>query len=215
MISNKVREHLTLVNLKRTGIRMKKIITLLLALVLLLSTLAGCGSSPVSLPVVNDDSVEQQEDWTTPESEKDGEQVNEPEKENQQEEKQEPSSAETYNGLSEDGSYDSKEDVALYINTYGHLPKNFITKKAAQNMGWSGGSLEPYAPGCCIGGSHFGNYEGILPEADGRSYTECDIDTQGKSSRGAKRLVYSNDGLIFYTDDHYETFELLYGEADG
>lgn len=215
MISNKVREHLTLVNLKRTGIRMKKIITLLLALVLLLSTLAGCGSSPVSLPVVNDDSVEQQEDWTTPESEKDGEQVNEPEKENQQEEKQEPSSAETYNGLSEDGSYDSKEDVARYINIFGHLPKNYITKKEAQSLGWSGGSLEPYAPGCCIGGSHFGNYEGILPEADGRSYTECDIDTQGKSSRGAKRLVYSNDGLIFYTDDHYETFELLYGEADG
>ncbi len=194
---------------------MKKIITLLLALVLLLSTLAGCGSSPVSLPVVNDDSVEQQEDWTTPDSEKDGEQVNEPEKENQQEEKQEPSSAETYNGLSEDGSYDSKEDVARYINIFGHLPKNYITKKEAQSLGWSGGSLEPYAPGCCIGGSHFGNYEGILPEADGRSYTECDIDTQGKSSRGAKRLVYSNDGLIFYTDDHYETFELLYGEADG
>lgn len=215
MISNKVREHLTLVNLKRTGIRMKKIITLLLALVLLLSTLAGCGSSPVSLPVVNDDSVEQQEDWTTPESEKDGEQVNEPEKENQQEEKQEPSSAETYNGLSEDGSYDSKEDVARYINIFGHLPKNYITKKEAQSLGWSVGSLEPYAPGCCIGGSHFGNYEGILPEADGRSYTECDIDTQGKSSRGAKRLVYSNDGLIFYTDDHYETFELLYGEVDG
>ena len=114
--------------------------------------------------------------------------------------------------IDEDGSYTSKEDVALYIHTYGHLPGNFITKKEAQVLGWSGGSLEPYAPGKCIGGSHFGNYEGLLPEAEGRSYTECDIDTLGAGSRGAKRIVFSNDGLIYYTGDHYESFELLYGE---
>ena len=114
--------------------------------------------------------------------------------------------------IDEDGSYTSKEDVALYIHTYGHLPGNFITKKEAQALGWSGGSLEPYAPGKCIGGSHFGNYEGLLPEAEGRSYTECDIDTLGADSRGAKRIVFSNDGLVYYTGDHYESFELLYGE---
>ncbi len=114
--------------------------------------------------------------------------------------------------LAEDGSYTTKEDVALYLYQYGHLPDNFITKKEAQNLGWSGGSLEPYAPGCCIGGSRFGNYEGNLPEKKGRQYWECDIDTLGKKSRGAKRIVYSSDGLIYYTDDHYETFELLYGE---
>ena len=114
--------------------------------------------------------------------------------------------------IDEDGSYTTKEDVALYIHTYGHLPGNFITKKEAQALGWSGGSLEPYAPGKCIGGSRFGNYEGLLPEAEGRSYTECDIDTLGTSSRGAKRIVFSNDGLIYYTGDHYESFELLYGE---
>ena len=114
--------------------------------------------------------------------------------------------------IDEDGSYTSKEDVALYIHTYGHLPGNFITKKEAQVLGWSGGSLEPYAPGKCIGGSHFGNSEGLLPEAEGRSYTECDIDTLGAGSRGAKRIVFSNDGLIYYTGDHYESFELLYGE---
>ena len=114
--------------------------------------------------------------------------------------------------IDEDGSYTSKEDVALYIHTYGHLPGNFITKKEAQALGWSGGSLEPYAPGKCIGGSHFGNYEGLLPEAEGRSYTECDIDTLGADSRGAKRIVFSNDGLIYYTGDHYESFALLYGE---
>lgn len=114
--------------------------------------------------------------------------------------------------IDEDGSYTSKEDVALYIHTYGHLPGNFITKKEAQALGWPGGSLEPYAPGKCIGGSHFGNYEGLLPEAEGRTYTECDIDTLGAEKRGAKRIVFSNDGLIYYTGDHYESFELLYGE---
>ncbi len=115
----------------------------------------------------------------------------------------------------EDGVYTSKEDVALYIHLYGHLPGNFITKKEAQDLGWDGGSLEPYAPGKSIGGGYFGNYEGLLPKAPGRSYTECDIDTMGAKSRGAKRIVFSNDGLIYYTEDHYETFELLYGEVDG
>lgn len=114
--------------------------------------------------------------------------------------------------IEEDGTYTTKEDVARYIHTYGHLPENFITKKQAQAPGWEGGSLEPYAPGKCIGGSRFGNYEGTLPEKDGRTYTECDIDTLGASKRGAKRIVFSNDGLIYYTEDHYETFELLYGE---
>ena len=114
--------------------------------------------------------------------------------------------------IDEDGVYTSKEDVALYLHTYGKLPSNFITKKEAQDLGWTGGSLEPYAPGKCIGGTYFGNYEGLLPTKPGRTYAECDIGTLGKSSRGAKRLVYSNDGLIYYTEDHYETFTLLYGE---
>ena len=114
--------------------------------------------------------------------------------------------------IDKDGVYTTKDDVALYIYTYGELPSNFITKKEAQKLGWTGGSLEPYAPGCCIGGSAFGNYEGKLPEKSGRTYTECDIDTLGKKSRGPKRIVFSNDGLIYYTGDHYETFELLYGE---
>lgn len=112
----------------------------------------------------------------------------------------------------EDGVYDSKEDVALYIETYNHLPSNYITKKEAEAEGWSGGSLEKYCPGKCIGGDRFGNREGLLPKAKDRSYTECDIDTLGAKSRGAKRIVFSNDGLIYYTDDHYESFTLLYGE---
>lgn len=110
------------------------------------------------------------------------------------------------------GSYTTKEDVALYIHLYGCLPENFITKNEARKLGWSGGGLDDYAPGMCIGGDRFGNYEGLLPDAPGRSWTECDIDTLGADSRGAKRIVFSNDGLIYYTDDHYESFTLLYGE---
>ena len=113
--------------------------------------------------------------------------------------------------IDENGSYDDKENVALYIHTYGKLPPNYITKKEAENLGWTGGSLERYAPGKCIGGTYFGNYEGLLPKKKGREYHECDIGTIGRSSRGAKRIVYSNDGLIYYTEDHYESFELLYG----
>jgi len=114
--------------------------------------------------------------------------------------------------IDRDGVFTSKDDVALYLYTYHELPSNFITKKEAQKLGWEGGSLEPYAPGHCIGGTYFGNYEGTLPEKNGREYHECDIDTLGKKSRGAKRIVYSNDGLIYYTEDHYSTFVLLYGE---
>jgi len=115
--------------------------------------------------------------------------------------------------IEEDGRYYSAEDVSLYLHTYGKLPENFITKAEARKLGWDGGSVEAFAPGCAIGGDKFGNREGLLPKAPGRQYYECDIDTGGQDSRGAKRLVYSNDGLIYYTDDHYESFTLLYGEG--
>ena len=124
----------------------------------------------------------------------------------------EPTGSTAEVGITKDGAYTSKDDVALYLHTYGELPSNFITKKDAEKLGWDGGSLDAYAPGKCIGGSYFGNYEGKLPKKKGRTYHECDIDTLGKKSRGPKRLVYSTDGLIYYTPDHYETFELLYGE---
>ena len=113
--------------------------------------------------------------------------------------------------LEEDGTYNSAEDVSLYLDYYGHLPDNYITKDEARKLGWTGGSVEQVAPGCAIGGDRFGNREQLLPT--GRTYYECDIDTIGQSSRGAKRLVYSDDGLIYYTEDHYETFTLLYGEG--
>lgn len=115
--------------------------------------------------------------------------------------------------LPEDGQYDDKDNVALYIHLYGKLPSNYVTKKDAEALyGWQGGALDVIAPGKAIGGSYYGNYEGLLPDADGREWTECDIGTIGQTKRGAERIVFSNDGLIYYTSDHYESFELLYGE---
>ena len=114
--------------------------------------------------------------------------------------------------LDEHGSYTSKEDVLQYLLQYGHLPENFVTKAEAQKAGWVGGGLEQVLPGKCIGGDRFGNREGQLPKAKGRTWTECDINTLGKRSRGAERLVFSNDGLFYYTADHYENFTLLYGK---
>ena len=113
--------------------------------------------------------------------------------------------------VEENGNYTSKDDVALYIHTYSKLPLNYITKAKAQEMGWDPekGNLSDILPGMSIGGSAFGNYEGNLPRATGRRYFECDIDYEG-GYRGAKRLIYSNDGLVFYTKDHYKTFEQLY-----
>ena len=110
------------------------------------------------------------------------------------------------------GESDKPSPAALYLHLYAHLPQNFITKKDARALGWNGGGLDDYADGKCIGGDRFGNYEGLLPDAPGREYHECDIDTLHAASRGAKRIVYSNDGLIYYTQDHYESFILLYGK---
>lgn len=126
----------------------------------------------------------------------------------------EPSGGQAENLLDEDGWYDSRDEVVLYLITYGHLPGNYVTKNEARKKGWSSGSLEPYFPGCSIGGDVFQNREGLLPKAKGRTYYECDIDTAGKNSRGSKRVVFSNDGLIYYSDDHYESFTLLYGEEN-
>lgn len=105
--------------------------------------------------------------------------------------------------VTEDGQYDSKDEVSAYLTEYGHLPSNF-TKKQAQALGWQGGSLEPYAPGCSIGGDRFGNYEGTLRTAAITSATSTPAEP---TSRGAERLVYADDGRIYYTADHYESFE--------
>ena len=204
--------------------KMKRKLSLLLALTLLLGLLAGCGlapaeqSDPATVPeleftlVEDSPAPEALEEPAAPETPA-ATQAPAPEEEHEiltpmPEElpaQEEPS-------LDEDGVYTSKEDLALYLHLYGHLPSNFVTKKQARAAGWTGGSVEAFFPGMCIGGDYYGNYEGNLPQAKGRSWQECDVNTLGRRSRGAERIVWSNDGLIYYTGDHYETWELLYGE---
>ena len=121
--------------------------------------------------------------------------------------------------VKEGESYDTKDEVCAYLVQFHALPSNYMTKKEARKEGWEGGALGQLLPGKCIGGDYFGNYDGNLPEKDGRTYHECDIDTLGGSKRGAKRIIYSGDDEdgdwnIYYTDDHYASFVLLWGDDD-
>ena len=96
-------------------------------------------------------------------------------------------------------------DVYLSIN--GALPNNYITKKQAQKLGWINflGNLGVVAPGKIIGGDIYYNRNGHLPESPGRIWYEADINYTG-GYRNGHRLLYSNDGLLFVTYDHYRTF---------
>lgn len=111
--------------------------------------------------------------------------------------------------VAEDRTYTSPEEVAAYIDQYDTLPENYITKSEAEDLGWesSDGNLWEVAEGMSIGGDYFGNYEGLLPEED--DYQEADVNYDG-GFRGAERIIYSDDGDIYYTDDHYESFQQLY-----
>lgn len=115
--------------------------------------------------------------------------------------------------IDEFASYTSKEEVSAYLQTYGKLPQNFIQKNQAKDLGWdpSKGNLFEVTEEKSIGGDRFYNREGRLPDQKDRKWYEADIDYNG-GRRGAKRIVYSNDGLIYYTDDHYDSFEKLYGK---
>jgi guanyl-specific ribonuclease Sa len=102
-------------------------------------------------------------------------------------------------------------DVAGFVETVDslrtahRLPPRYVTKEAAKARGWQGGGLCAVWPGHVIGGDTFHNFGAKLPAAPGRVYREADLDGDCRS-RGAKRLIFSNDGLIFVTVDHYNTF---------
>ena len=183
---------------------MKKILSTLLAVLLVvLASLFGLTGGEEAPEVTLPQLIQQEE--VIPEAE-----IPEAESAVPETEAQPQAPPETVALIDESGYYTTKEDVALYIHTYGCLPDNFVTKAEAEDAGWSGGSVEKYIPGAAIGGNRFGNREGLLPDAPGRTWTECDINTNGASGRGAERIVFSNDGLIYYTSDHYESFEVLY-----
>lgn len=110
--------------------------------------------------------------------------------------------------INPDGHYTDVQNVKDFIVAFDKLPDNYITKDEAYDLGWvpNEGNLHDVAPGMSIGGDYFGNFEGHLPDDPSRDYYEADINYDG-GYRGAERLVFSDDGLFFYTDDHYETFE--------
>lgn len=203
--------------------KIKKILGFLALLVVLVSAVAGCGAPEQVVQVADSPEVGQiqivadqpeqsrvqsEEQSQIPPEEKSAEQVQtESEQKRNDTDEQSQISPST---IDESGTYTSKDDVALYIHTYAHLPSNYITKKEAQAAGWKDkGTLDKVCPGKSIGGDKYGNYEGLLPDAGGRKYFECDIDYV-KGNRNAKRIIYSNDGLIYYTDDHYASFTQLY-----
>lgn len=106
------------------------------------------------------------------------------------------------------------QQIVNYLEIYGELPENFITKNEAKALGWDSryNYVGEVAPGKSIGGDRFGNYEGLLPEKKGRKWYECDANYRGKK-RGAERVLFSSDGLYYYTDDHYNTFTQMYPEG--
>lgn len=109
--------------------------------------------------------------------------------------------------VEKNGWYSSMEEVAVYIAAYHKLPGNYITKNQAAALGWSSsaGNLWKVAPGKSIGGDRYGNYEGLLPDKKGRVWKECDIAYSGRYRNG-ERIVFSSDWLIYYTDDHYNSY---------
>lgn len=193
---------------KRAGV-------LLLALLMALTLFTGCDAEDVELAVDLADalleaSVEEDEPAELPQQESKTPESSQapPTAEESLPESNENNSE---NPLDENGRYTSPEDVALYIHQYNKLPVNFITKNEAKKLGWDNqkGNLWDVTDQMSIGGDRFGNYEGVLPEAEGRTWKECDVNYQG-GYRGSERLLYSSDGLIFYTADHYQTFTQLY-----
>jgi ribonuclease T1 len=166
--------------------------------ILFLFIFAGCQATKVITPPETPNT-----NITIP---KEGTSVSPPQKE------QPPSKAETAVVQVKKGqNYSTKDEVAAYIHEFKELPPNFITKKEAEKLGWdnSKGNLWNVTNKKSIGGDSFGNFEGLLPKASGRKYYECDINYNG-GYRGAERIIYSNDGVIYYTNDHYKTFKKLY-----
>ena len=173
---------------------MHKILAMLMALLLSLSLLAGCASDKKAAP----DSSAGKTVTTS---------INTQSKENISTKGNDKKLK-----ISEDAAYTDKEHVAAYINEFAKLPHNYITKNEAKKLGWQTKStLDKVAPGKSIGGDRYGNYEKKLPDKNGRSWKECDIDYV-KGSRNGKRIVFSSDGLIYYTGDHYQSFTKLYGK---
>jgi len=97
--------------------------------------------------------------------------------------------------------------VVGYLQQHQRLPDYYITKSQARRQGWDAreGNLCHTLPGKAIGGDRFANREGRLPQQQGRKWFEADVNYRC-GHRNADRLLYSSDGLIFLTKDHYRSF---------
>ena len=102
----------------------------------------------------------------------------------------------------------SEAVVVPYVKEYHRLPDYYISKSEARRLGWQSekGNLCKTLPGKIIGGDRFTNREGRLPEKKGRIWTEADLNYDC-GNRNTDRLIFSNDGLIYVTYDHYNTFQ--------
>ena len=125
-----------------------------------------------------------------------------------------------YDAVEESGLYTTKDSVAAYLCKFYKLPSNYVGKNEGKSLYESktGNTFEKWnfnpwiTLGVMIGGDVFynyannpDNYHSTLPEGD---YREADVDYSAKN-RGTKRLVYQSDCIIYYTADHYETFNKL------
>ena len=193
---------------------MKKVFAIALAVVMMLSVVLGCGGKKASQPAPSQTKIT--------ESQNKEKSYAASEKTKQKDDKQQKQTSKT-NGpadstaatgakvkVEKGKSYTDKDHVAAYIHVYKTLPPNYITKGQAAKLGWKNeGTLDKVAPGKSIGGDRYNNYEKKLPDKQGRTWKECDIDYV-KGNRNAKRICFSNDGLIYYSASHYRDFVRLY-----
>ena len=194
---------------------MKRVFAIALALVMMLSVVLGCTSNKKETPPANQTKITENQNKANSNAvkaaDKDKQDKNKQQKQNGSETK---SVAGTETKAKVDvvkgKAYTDKDHVAAYIHVYKTLPPNYITKGQATKLGWkTKGTLDQVAPGKSIGGDRYSNYEKTLPDKQGRTWKECDIDYV-KGNRNAKRICFSNDGLIYYTSSHYQKFERLY-----
>ncbi len=55
----------------------------------------------------------------------------------------------------------------------------------------------------------FGNFEGLLPDEERGYYREYTVPTPGLDHRGARRIVAGSAGELYWTADHYQSFERI------
>ena len=191
---------------------MKKVLAVALAVIMLLSVVLGCGSNKkVTAPAASQTKVAENQNKVNSNAVKTADKDKQ-DKNTKQQSETKSAAAETKAKVDvvKGKAYTDKDHVAAYIHVYKTLPPNYITKGQATKIGWkTKGSLDQVAPGKSIGGDRYGNYEKKLPDKQGRTWKECDIDYV-RGNRNAKRICFSNDGLIYYTSSHYQKFERLY-----